>query len=168
MSSLPLPLLLPRLCATGQASAKQNYRALWVMICPFCTAGGWRLNPHHSLSALFPCMSGRDGYSSLTAASSRQRPGESPSQQNDAMGVNLSLQTAAVGSTGKPRFKCQPCAWEERRWHLHSDLYNMAVQDRSITSHLSTLLWVSGTEMGNWDALGRSLIKLLSVRSCES
>lgn len=35
VSSLPLPLLLLRLCASGQAFAKQNYRALRVMICPF-------------------------------------------------------------------------------------------------------------------------------------
>lgn len=37
----------------------------------------------------------------LTAASSRERPGESPSQQEDAMGVILFLQTAAVGSGQK-------------------------------------------------------------------
>lgn len=37
----PLPIPLLGLCASRQAFAKQNYRALWVMICPFVLYSRW-------------------------------------------------------------------------------------------------------------------------------
>lgn len=76
VSSLPLPLLLLGLRASGQAFAKQNYRALRVTICPFPTAGGCRLNPHHSLAALLPGTSGGGGssFQLLPARDTRSHP----------------------------------------------------------------------------------------------
>lgn len=164
MSSLPLPLLLLRLCTSGQAFAKQNYRALWVMICPFLYSRWLEAESTPlPLSSIPMHVRKRRLFLSYSCFQPREAR-ESPSQQKDAMGGISLCRQLQWAPTRKARFKCQPRAWAERRWHLHSDSYNMAVQASSST----ILLWASGAERGNWDASGRSLLKPLSVRSCES
>lgn len=94
-----LPPLLLRLFASGQAFAKQNYRALPVMICLFLYSR-WLEAESTPLPLSSMCTSGRRLFLPYSCFQPKEAGGVTLTAEH-CHGVNLSLQTAAVGSNQK-------------------------------------------------------------------
>lgn len=86
-------------------------------------------------------MLGRDGYSSLTAASREMRPGESPFQQKDAIRVDLFLQEATVGSHQKGQIQIPGMCMGREEMASSLQSYNGAGQDSSTISQPANSPW---------------------------
>lgn len=161
MSNHPLPLPLLGLCASGQAFAKQNYRALWVMICPFVPYSRWLEAESTPLPLSSIPMHIRRRWLFLPYSCFQGR---------EARGVTLPAEGCHGGESlpAESRSGLQPEGPDSNARHMHGQrgdgIFTLThttwlCKTAAPFPHLPILLGASGSE--SWDASGMSLLKPL-------
>lgn len=160
MSNHPLPIPLLGLCASGRAFAKQNYRALWVMMCPLILYCRWLEAESTPLPpSSVPMHFGKRSQFLPYSCSQGRGQGSHPPSRRMPCGRISFCEEPQWALTRKAGFKCQGCAWAERRWLPHSDHTTWQCKGSAPSPNLPILLRASGSE--SWDASGMSLLKPL-------
>lgn len=133
MSSLPPPLLL-RLFASGQAFAKQNYRALWVMICLFLYSRWLETESTPLPLSSIPMHVRKKTIPPLQLLPAERGQGSHPHSRTLPWGESLSANSCSGLQSERPDSNASHV-----HGHLHSEPYDTAVQESSTTSCLSVL-----------------------------